>query len=293
MATQQNTFPSRAVSPENKSGHNSTYSKSKVITAPRNLISTNSLRLEIKLKFYIAWAKDEPPSPTLADVAKHDENVIKGSFVRPHTPIARPARSSDTISAVSTSLSQDDVISGPGWWSFTRRARKEAPPDLPAARRPNLSYISSMPSRQARLFREISKTWLSQKKDFQEGDQGVSSDQNVEVHAEGSNSHSWDFNIPHPSTSMPFTLAHARTPGWDTPWSPRTAGDKIEPMFPEVESVGHGDVGDTSGAMKEGNEALSGITLWQRRRKRLRLFFLNNNYVPVVCLYLLFLCCET
>ncbi|KAF8591889.1 hypothetical protein K439DRAFT_1325302, partial [Ramaria rubella] len=60
----------------------------------------------------------------------------------------------------------------------------------------------------------------------------------------------------------PFTLSHNKTPGWDSPWTPR------------IPEQAHANRTENSG---EGNSRP-----WRRRKKNLRSFLLHNNYVPLV-----------
>ena len=76
-------------------------------------------------------------------------------------------------------------------------------------------------------------------------------------------------HIDMPPTSGPFTLAHNRTPGWDTPWTSSHPGGMEDTHEPYTnESGSHHD-----------DEKL---TPWQRRRKRLRAYMMYNLYVPLV-----------
>lgn len=69
-----------------------------------------------------------------------------------------------------------------------------------------------------------------------------------------------------PQPQSPITLAQTRTPGWETPWTPRAAG-----VTWDIE------VGDNS--QEDDGEKLS---KWQARKKRIRVYMLTNTYVPLV-----------
>jgi hypothetical protein len=70
-----------------------------------------------------------------------------------------------------------------------------------------------------------------------------------------------------PIQQSPITLAQTRTPGWETPWTPRQPGVTWDV-----------DVGD-HGEEEDDGEKLS---RWQRRKKRIRVYMLTNPYVPLV-----------
>ena len=75
----------------------------------------------------------------------------------------------------------------------------------------------------------------------------------------------WGLTIELPTPSAPFTLAQSRTPGWDSPWTPRIAGNSV---YQTSDLIGHNDDNHDTSA----------------RKKRLRTFILTNTYVPLVSL---------
>lgn len=88
----------------------------------------------------------------------------------------------------------------------------------------------------------------------------------------------WDLTIPLPSAPAPFTLAHNRTPGWESPWSARTPNRGSS-------SPNHSYGLVEEEADKEEDQDKS--PTWRNRKKRLRAFVLTNTYVPLVGFYTL------
>jgi hypothetical protein len=86
-------------------------------------------------------------------------------------------------------------------------------------------------------------------------------------------------NLPsQPTPGAMFTMHQARTPGWQTPWTPRNANPTMQGEYWNVE-MANGDMPDAS----QSDELARDGNPWVRRRKRVRAFFLNNVYVPLVC----------
>jgi hypothetical protein len=92
----------------------------------------------------------------------------------------------------------------------------------------------------------------------------------------GSSKRDWGLSVTLPATPpAPYTVSHNVTPGWDSPWSPRTA----------VQGPGRLPIDDNSYDPREIGNDLSGSrksTSVRRRRKRFRAFILTNIYVPLV-----------
>lgn len=73
------------------------------------------------------------------------------------------------------------------------------------------------------------------------------------------------------------TISHNKTPGWDSPWSPRPPADLVA----RITGNAH-----TSSRLRETNTddgETEKLNSWARRRKRYRAYILNNTYVPLVC----------
>jgi hypothetical protein len=127
--------------------------------------------------------------------------------------------------------------------------------------------------------------------------EGISADQEKTLTANGSGSGSADTDTPDGSDQalhapprmhdrgltirMPqqadpeqqFTMHQARTPGWQSPWTPRlgTNGQRPDDYW----RVEHDPTMGSTAGLESGS-------LWQRRRKLARAFLLNNVYVPLV-----------
>ncbi|KAJ7169993.1 hypothetical protein C8R46DRAFT_1162686 [Mycena filopes] len=134
----------------------------------------------------LAWAKDEPPSPT-------DDH--------PGLPDAHHAPPSIT-SFQSTSASNEPSR----WWAFTRPRG-----DSDAALDPN-STVQEKPDRKSVSFKDRSMSWLPSQggTSFPRRNRGQSMNRN------------WNLSItlPTPPASA-FTMQHNATPGWDAPWTSR------------------------------------------------------------------------
>ena len=76
-------------------------------------------------------------------------------------------------------------------------------------------------------------------------------------------------DLPPNHIQSPNTVAQTRTPGWETPWSPR---------LPEHTANWDVDLEDVL-EERDDNEKLS---RWVRRKKRIRVYMLTNTYVPLV-----------
>ena len=74
-----------------------------------------------------------------------------------------------------------------------------------------------------------------------------------------------------PIQQSPMTLSQTRTPGWETPWTPRAPGVSWNVDL------------DGSDSHEDDGEKLS---KWQRRKKRIRVYMLTNTYVPLVRFYI-------
>ena len=191
----------------------------------------------------------------------------------------------------------------PLWWMFTRRGREEGPPqrNLSESKQNWSSMINSRSfgvggfntssnsnnnnssssnnekgDREKPVKERSRSNWLSSAQLLRRPDP-IQGDPDPDYDDEVSEAHrrSWGFHIPLP-TPAPITISQNRTPGWDTPWTPRTGQPLNE--FSELRDnspTGEGEDQATGGDCKR--------TKWYWRRKRIRAFILNNNYVPLVC----------
>ncbi|KAJ8084134.1 hypothetical protein AAF712_001006 [Marasmius tenuissimus] len=206
------------------------------------------------------WAKDEPPSP------KEHPDLEHGP-----TP---ESRASDVASFHST-LHPNGAPSR--WWAFTLpRPSKESNGSE------NLLEQKPQPERKSTGFRP-SKSWLpTSASAFREGSTfsrraGEKSNGN----GEGSSRQPWDETIQLPPQAAglpPSTLAHNATPGWETPWTARSAAQGPRRNQARENSYGMGDeVLDSSE-----DHSVDDKGTWSQRKKRFRMFILSNAYVPLL-----------
>ncbi|OAX44730.1 hypothetical protein K503DRAFT_728329 [Rhizopogon vinicolor AM-OR11-026] len=187
------------------------------------------------------WAQDEPPSPS-------DQPDDEDQHPYDHRPSETASRSS--FGGVNGTLSERQ----PHWWTFARpqEAHLYGEPSSQTAdrnavahrNRPTLSLSIYRPSHDEPDCSLVSPL----EKGTANSDSGA-----------------------HPSSSMPFTLSHNKTPGWDTPWKPKTEF----PMDSRGDYSHLGLTGDrTDGESGHGSD--------RSRKKRFRAFILTNIYVPLL-----------
>ncbi|KAI0331934.1 hypothetical protein GY45DRAFT_1247797 [Cubamyces sp. BRFM 1775] len=241
----------------------STFSKSHSLRSSRAPPST--------VKTYIntapPWARDEPPSP-------HEHE--------PHERQFPDSRRPSDVASLQSSIPEDP---GPSrWWSFARhRPMDSGSMPLSPGSQLQQQQQSSEPQRPARRPREGSRSvtlpWFnvsylrrSQEQEREDDDSPTTlreSDREASQSATPQANPRNRLHIDMPPTSGPFTLAHNRTPGWDTPWTSSHPGgmeDNHEPYTNE------------SGSHHDDEK----LTPWQRRRKRLRAYMMYNIYVPLL-----------
>ncbi|KAH8102485.1 hypothetical protein BXZ70DRAFT_785508 [Cristinia sonorae] len=218
------------------------------------------------------WARDEPPSP-------HDHeplSLLSRELSADHT------RPSDVASY--TSSARDDSIAGPSrWWTFTRH-RPEAFSSNPLIQlqRPGSSG-KGLPMRE----RSLSIAWLTSpihRKLEDEGSPTLKGKQADRVESpepimsrrrpEEDNFHI-DLPAPDPVATV-NTLAQNKTPGWDSPWSPRPPPDLVARISSHRT---HQQLPDMEVADEDDEKNLSP---WAKRRKRYRAYILHNHYVPLL-----------
>ncbi len=202
----------------------------------------------------LAWARDEPPSP---------KEEVPPSPSRERLSDQRPAEHRPSDVASYQSSTADLSSAGPSrWWAFTRH-------------RPGEDGSQPLATNAARHGRErsLSVAWLTHSITRRSGDnEGVPRDRVAEgpypLHDAGPYAMQDQFHLDlPPPPSSPTTLAQTRTPGWETPWTPRVPGAAWNTVTANEEH-------------EDENEKLS---RWQRRKKRIRVYMLTNTYVPLVC----------
>ncbi|KAI0639741.1 hypothetical protein C8Q77DRAFT_1082639 [Trametes polyzona] len=238
----------------------STFSKSHSVRSSRAPHST--------VKTYIntapPWAREEPPSP-----GEHEPH--EGAK---HFPDYR--RPSD-VASFQSSAPEDP---GPSrWWSFARHRPMDSGsmPLSPTSQQQQLQpqQQATRPPRRLRDgSRSMSIPWftLRRSQDHDEDSPTTLRESDREGSSESTapqaNPRS-RLRIDMPPTSGPFTLAHNRTPGWDTPWTSSHPSGMEGLRDPDAHDAGfhHDD---------------EKLTPWQRRRKRLRAYMMYNLYVPLL-----------
>ncbi|KAG6845748.1 hypothetical protein H0H87_003802 [Tephrocybe sp. NHM501043] len=202
------------------------------------------------------WARDEPPSPK--DRAS-PVDTTQPQELRPSDAASYTTHSEDPSSR---------------WWTFTlpRTGRWQQPSletSSPATVKPerkgikDISISSWLPTSSVR-----DMTSFSRKDKEKDPEGGRVND----------NEHIWDLSSAVPtSPAAQYTLAHTMTPGWDDPWSPRTAvqGPVRNNELDRESSYGMNAVDESEDSDKNGSK-------WRQRKKRLRIFMLSNIYVPLV-----------
>lgn len=140
-------------------------------------------------KMQIAWAKDEPPSPT----DSHHEPPPPGG--------SRGSSESRRPHVVSYHAPIERSSSEHRWFPFTRR-RPVLPSD-PPIHPENISAVFGTPST---TYREAYSPTFGEK--------------SVETRPSHVGDGGLPMMIPIPPPA-PYTLSHSRTPGWDSPWVAR------------------------------------------------------------------------
>jgi hypothetical protein len=221
----------------------------------------------------LAWAKDEPETPTADEMTLDSERTPRPSITfLSHT-------SSSTRSDLSSN--NTERLHGYNRWTFALANT------LPKSKRARSSDSSEDEDtkddkkRQAGPSRPSRSRWNSRKR---------SNTQESTESQGGERSHTGRFlsstlrlQLPLPPAA-PFTLSHTKTPGWDTPWTPRLPDHISNCESPELESGGI--PGDSNPSRSKENlasksQAKAKIPL----RKKIRSYVLHNNYVPLVSFF--------
>ncbi|KAF9015236.1 hypothetical protein BDQ17DRAFT_1340717 [Cyathus striatus] len=193
------------------------------------------------------WARDEPPSPK--DQTEPLSDLYNVSESRP----------SDVASFASSSQP------GSRWWIFALPRTRESIHLLPARSRQDKKSV-----------RDHSVSWLPTSASIRELREGPSflrreKERDPENEVQGTTQdHPPAISLPTEPTTY-FTLAHSRTPGWSSPWTPSQHAQG--PVINREESYGF--TNQRADSEKEGGK-------WKRRRRRIRSFILTNVYVPLL-----------
>ncbi|KAF8078505.1 hypothetical protein FPV67DRAFT_58610 [Lyophyllum atratum] len=203
------------------------------------------------------WARDEPPSPKDQTTPLIETN---------HATESRPS------DVASYSTSAPDSTSR--WWSFTlpRTSRQQPSSELSSPTTPK-------PERKGLKDLSIS-SWLPTSSSIREGTTFSRKEKEKDpetARPNGTINRDWDLSVPLPTPhAAPYTLAHNTTPGWDSPWSPRTAAQG--PAYSHNRNSSYG----LNQLESESNESHKTTSMWRRRKQRLRSFILYNAHVPLL-----------
>ncbi|GJJ09649.1 hypothetical protein Clacol_003873 [Clathrus columnatus] len=211
------------------------------------------------------WAKDEPDSPDDDAATMFERNRQSGT---PTTNIA------PTISDLSTTYSNSS--NNNHLWNFVfphfkrnKQFHSSSSLDLNEPAHNDSSQSSKMPSRPI-LPKLINPTRRSSRISPEESTATASSSQSQNGKS------ALRLQLPLPP-DPPFTVSHTKTPGWDSPWTPRvptsvlTRQGDLESNPTEVRT----DASRTK-------ENLENNSSQKPLRKRIRGYFLHNNSVPLV-----------
>lgn len=229
----------------------------------------------------LAWARDEPPTPV--DAPGPSASV---QSIHPRPSQSGTSSHGDTASSTQLPYGQQEQ---PLWWMFTRKGREEGPPRLRSTpTKSNWPLLSTRFERGAGLdkperpFRERAKsTWLGATHRSKNSDERIEGDPDP---SDGDRLNKWSLHIPLP-TPAPLTLAHNRTPGWESPWTPRDRHDHTHPFSTITGQLADDEPTNLEDGRANGyDEKDDGRqrSKWYHRRKKLRMFILNNAYVPLV-----------
>jgi len=216
------------------------------------------------------WARDEPPSP-------FDQEPLGHS--REH--LSEQPRTSDVASYQSST----DGTAGPSrWFAFTRHGPEESltshrhPPVKPT---PSQEDEGSPNFRPQHRDRSLSVAWITASLNRRTQDEKVMSRRGKDIEApQVTNSRLQDrsgFHLDLPAPEPVMTMAHNKTPGWDSPWSPRPPADLVARI---TNGANPSRLRSSENLTDSDNEKL--LSKWARRRKRYRLYILTNPYVPLL-----------
>ncbi|TFK57158.1 hypothetical protein OE88DRAFT_1650768 [Heliocybe sulcata] len=230
----------------------SSLAKSHSVRSTRGITPSSTVKTVITVP---PWARDEPPTP-------HEE--ISLTVASPPGWGSEP-RPSDVASSHSSSA---EPLAGPSqWWTFARSgaAQAQKPQDQEDAPSPKAE-------KRGLKLKDRTMSWLSPSNRWSQD--GPSNSPREKDYARPAvfprPKPNLEISVPPPSA--PFTLANSRTPGWNTPWATPQIPDGI--LGASLARNGHDHDGSDGG--KENASA------WQRRKRKVRKFLLNNAYAPLL-----------
>ncbi|KAJ7619143.1 hypothetical protein DFH06DRAFT_1235449 [Mycena polygramma] len=144
------------------------------------------------------------------------------------------------------------------WWAFTRPwGDSDGGPD------PNSLISPEKPDRKSISFKDRSITFPRRHR---------------QQSRTGAINRNWNLSITLPAPPAgAFTAQHNGTPGWDAPWTSRVGAQGPVGRHNSEGLAFMDDVEESSPV-----DPSKHYTVWQRRRKRLRVFILSNTYVPLL-----------
>ncbi|KIK71169.1 hypothetical protein GYMLUDRAFT_185624 [Collybiopsis luxurians FD-317 M1] len=227
--------------------------------------NTQKLTVNTSVTTVPPWAKDEPPSPQEEPTSPHQIPLSSGDVAS-----FRSNSDFDHHNGGSSSLSR--------WFAFTlpRQGRvMQVPDDDPQSSGGKSS-----------LLKDKRKPWLhspnvrepppSFSKRTGEKNSVVSSG----PRPSGSGRRKeWSLSIAMPTPRAPFTMNQTNSPGWETPWTSRAGA---QGPFHSRSRDGYPYDEDVNPESQTGSSGSHDDTMWKSRRKRLRIFLLNNPYVPLL-----------
>jgi hypothetical protein len=243
-------------------------------TSSAKALSTNSTPPQLTVNTTVVtvppWAKDEPPSPQ--DVP----------FSTPRL-LTRPTSSGDLASFRSHSDIGPDNGNGSSslsrWFPFTlprqsgrvmqHAEHEQSPPQL---------------NRKASLFKDKRRSWLPNQS-IREPPSSFSkrrSEKTTARQAEIPSSNyrnDWNLSIALPAPA-PFTVNQTDSPGWETPWTSRAGAQGPFHSRSRHDASNYDEEENLEG--HSGSSETHDDSKWKSRRKRLRIFLLNNPYVPLL-----------
>ncbi|KAI9460921.1 hypothetical protein BJY52DRAFT_238947 [Lactarius psammicola] len=200
------------------------------------------------------WAKDEPPSPTDSHHALPSPGGSRG---------LSEARRSDVASP-------DDSSAGPSggaehrWFPFARR-------------RPHLASEVSSGSSSTTPIEKKPPTLRTSLSGLPDGDARPPVLGERSPEQSRSRGRDWGLRITMPTPPVtPHTLAHSRTPGWDSPWVARPPESlSRRNIYEQLQNGGSVDG-------QPPDSPIANESWWPRARKRARAYLLTNTYVPLL-----------
>lgn len=236
-----------------------------VITVPRtpHVLIHNHLHSTL----FLAWAKDEPDSLQDDVATVWDRGRQSGS------PTTNAPPTSSELSATHSSSSNSNYL-----WSFVfpnlKRNRQFPSSSSIDLNEQNVdgSISSNTPARPI-----LPKLINSTKRFSRFSPEGSAATDPSQFPRHGKLPLRLQLPLP---PEPPFTVSHSKTPGWDSPWTPRIS-NSTSTRQGDLENNLADSIGDTSRTKESSDDNVN-----EKRkplRKRVRSYLLHNNSVPLVC----------